>query len=447
MDKNCYVYTNQEYDVKAIYNLLYDKIDVFKGAKVVIKPNWVMGGHLVKKDDWDYVVTHPTVIEAVLDIVLEKLDGTGEILIVDNPMAMADFDELMRRTKIREIVSKKEIKGTKVKVYDLRSEQWFQLFGLYVRRKKLNGDPLGHVSINLKEKSEFCNKPSKNYYGADYDVEEVRKFHNNTDNIYVLSKTILSSDIFINLPKLKTHRFAGITVAMKNLVGTTAIKNSLPHHTVGSPENGGDAYPRSGAGNKVETGILKVLRKLLKPRNPIISYPLALFKYLYNMVFGKSYVGNTIRYGEWHGNDTIWRTLLDLNKIILYCNKDGNMQDTVQRKYYCVVDGILAGEGNGPLTPDKKECGVIMFGDNPVVIDTVAATIMGFNYKKIPSVRNAYSVAGWPLTNFNVEDILITSNNDAFNSKKISEIREKDTFNFRPHHGWVGKVELDYNEG
>ncbi len=129
-----------------------------------------------------------------------------------------------------------------IKSFDLREERWFYKGGIIVRRQKLPGDPNGYIRINLKDKSEFFNKKNMEYYGADYDMEETRKYHNEIDNIYVMSKTILSANVFINMPKLKTHKLGGVTISLKNLVGTCVIKNSIPHHTLGSPENGGDKF-------------------------------------------------------------------------------------------------------------------------------------------------------------------------------------------------------------
>ena len=55
--------------------------------------------------------------------------------------------------------------------------------------------------------------------------------------------------------------------------------------------------------------------------------------------------GEVVRNGSWHGNDTIWRAVVDLNKILLYADGEGVMRDTPQRRYYAIVDGVVAGEG------------------------------------------------------------------------------------------------------
>ena len=53
----------------------------------------------------------------------------------------------------------------------------------------------------------------------------------------------MKCDLFVNLPKLKTHKKTGITCSLKNFVGINGDKNWLPHHTEGVPANGGDEFP------------------------------------------------------------------------------------------------------------------------------------------------------------------------------------------------------------
>lgn len=43
-----------------------------------------------------------------------------------------------------------------------------------------------------------------------------------------------------------------------------------------------------------------------------------------------------------------------------------------------IVDGIVAMQGNGPISGDPVDVGVIVCGDDPVATDVVAASIMGF---------------------------------------------------------------------
>src|SRR5208283_2541819 len=53
---------------------------------------------------------------------------------------------------------------------------------------------------------------------------------------------VLDADLLINLAKMKTHEKAGLTGAMKNLVGVNGHKEFLPHHIKGSYFSGGDSY-------------------------------------------------------------------------------------------------------------------------------------------------------------------------------------------------------------
>lgn len=405
------------------------------GDRVVIKPNFVKESHIYKPLDWEYVITHTEVIRFVLNAVVEAMKGKGSVYVIDAPQTDSDYDEIIKRVKLEEIVEECQSKTTvSISFFDLREERWFYKQGIIVRKKKLKGDPLGYVEVNLKAESEFFGKGNKDYYGADYDMSETRRYHNDIDNIYIMSKTILSSDVFINLPKMKTHKLAGITCCLKNLVGTCVIKNSIPHHTIGSPENGGDKFEKETAKGKAESGLKATALKILRYKNPIINYPFILVKWVAGKVFGSPQT-ETIRNGMWHGNDTIWRATLDLNKILLYADSNGVMHNTPQRKYFAVVDGIIAGDGNGPMEPDPKPIGVLIAGSNPVAIDAVVGHIMGFNVNMIPTVSKAFQVKKYKLADFKMTDIRI------FDSLLVGEryIQNIDiNYRFRPHFGWRG---------
>ena len=61
--------------------------------------------------------------------------------------------------------------------------------------------------------------------------------------------------------------------------------------------------------------------------------------------------------------------MLDINKIIYYADKEGVLQDTVQRRFFSLGDMIIAGERNGPLSPSPKQCGCIVCSESPVAFD------------------------------------------------------------------------------
>src|SRR6185503_8972332 len=107
-------------------------------------------------------------------------------------------------------------------------------------------------------------------------------------------------------------------------------------------------------------------------------------------------------------------------------------------KYLAVVDGIVAGEGNGPMAPDPKPCGVILAGTHPVAIDCAAAELMGFDWRKLRLLKNSFNLREMSFVPFAPEDIEVVSNRKEW-SGKLSAM--EDTFQFRPHFGWVGAIE------
>ena len=75
-------------------------------------------------------------------------------------------------------------------------------------------------------------------------LPNTQNYHNEKEHKYVLNKIVLEADVIINIPKPKCHRLAGMTAALKNMVGVIYDKNSLPHRKIGSVEEGGDAYKK-----------------------------------------------------------------------------------------------------------------------------------------------------------------------------------------------------------
>jgi len=102
--------------------------------------------------------------------------------------------------------------------------------------------------------------------------------------------------------------------------------------------------------------------------------------------------------GSWYGNDTIWRMVYDLNRIVRYVGPEGgHLRDIPQRAYVTLVDGLVAGEGNGPLQPLPVELGVVIYGDDPFAVDWAMARLMGFEPSRIPilSHMKEFSDPSW----------------------------------------------------
>ena len=218
-----YLYTRVNYDKEVIKaHILNSGVlkTILSTDTVVVKPNFVQESR-VQDGDWEYVITHPIIITSVIELLTDILKNPGKIIIADAPMTGASFSKILNHMPIDEWKKYCLDREVSIEIIDLRDEEWKMASnGIILSRKKLPGDPSGNVIANLRnDNSEFFNKPvtKQLLYGADYDIKETNKAHNGVDNIYCVSRTVIDADVLINLPKLKTHRKAGITCCLKNL--------------------------------------------------------------------------------------------------------------------------------------------------------------------------------------------------------------------------------------
>jgi hypothetical protein len=337
--------------------------------------------------------------------------------------------------------------GIQVDIVDLREDEWRTEHDVIVSRRKLQGDPLGSTECDLGEFSEFVSHRSgpRGYFGADYDRMDTNRAHGGGHHRYKVSRTVMCSDVFINLPKLKTHKKAGITASLKNLVGINTYKNWLPHHTEGTPDEGGDQFPSRTMKTSAEGRAMEHVRRILSSHEELGPW-IAPLKSLGKFVFGDT--RQIVRNGSWYGNDTIWRMILDLNKVLLYANPDGTLRPNLsssRKPYITVVDAIISGEGNGPEAPDPKRSGLLIAGTNPVAVDAVCARVMDFDWEKIPSIRNAFGIDRYPLCNFQYSDVTVASASMNLDGP-LSTVALPDYGTFRPHFGWKGHIEADFTK-
>jgi uncharacterized protein (DUF362 family) len=59
------------------------------------------------------------------------------------------------------------------------------------------------------------------------------------------------------------------------------------------------------------------------------------------------------------------------------------------RPSYAIIDGIVGMEGNGPISGEPVESGVLVFADDPVAADTIGASLMGSDPEQIPYITEA----------------------------------------------------------
>jgi len=409
---------------------------------VVLKPNFVRDFRETQPGHGDCLITHGSIIRAALDYVYIALKGKGRIIVADAPQNDADFTAIRRIAGLDEVQEfYRRHAGFEIEVYDLRPEKARKVGGIIVGHEQLPGDPAGYVKVDLGACSMFTEVEHLCHllYGSEYDTSEIRRHHTGGAHEYLISKTVLEADCVINLPKLKTHKKTGLTVCLKNLVGINGNKNWLPHHREGTPSQGGDQFADDGMKHRIERKVMTGFRRvfpLLGPVQGILAKPC---KALGRRAFGDTNI-DTIRSGNWYGNDTTWRMVLDLNRILMYAGREGYLRDTPARRLFCIVDGIVGGEGNGPLDPTPKESGLVVAGVNPLAVELACTRLMGFDYTRLPLLCHAMeSTHPLPLVAFEYDQVDCTSDTQEFNRPLSSFDGVKAPF--RSHFGWQGHIE------
>lgn len=399
---------------------------IFPGHTVLLKPNLVK--HFSERGGVSGLITHGSLIRAVVDYVYIALKGKGRIVIADGPMDDGDFEGIAGLTGLYEIRRfYKEKVDFNIEIYDLRQERVIKKNEKIVQRIKLEGDPAGYTSVDLGKMSEF-KKGSLDYRsfrGAECKTDVMSAHHNEDKNEYLISNTFLNSDVVINLPKMKTHKRSGVTLALKNMVGITGDRNWLPHSSE-TPCCG-----KKKDSKKSLTGIFGLIKKVIGLARPLRD--------ILRQFVGVSEA--TIQAGNWYGNDIIWRTIIDLAHITSYADKDGVMQTDKQRKIFAIVDGIVAGEGDGPLNPSPKKCGVLIAGFNGFCVDAATSRVMGFDPMKIPKFKNISDENYLRLCGLDITDIQCVSNVEDWD-KRFFDIKGR-CMGFKPHYGWKGHIEVD----
>jgi len=143
------------------------------GKRVVIKPN------LVEYRPDRVINTDPRVVGAVIELC--KQEGAAEIVVAEGPGHWRNVQFLVRESGLGSVLDKHGVR---------------------------------FVDINHDEPVKVLN------------LGRLTKL----DHLY-MSRTVLSADVLISVPKLKTHHWAGVTLSMKNLFGT------LPGICYGWPKN------------------------------------------------------------------------------------------------------------------------------------------------------------------------------------------------------------------
>jgi uncharacterized protein (DUF362 family) len=373
-----------------------------RGARVLVKPNWVMHAN---QGPWgtEPLVTHPAVVRAVAEGALAA--GPARVTVGDAPLQSCDFARLVSLGGLDAWAARLAADDPRFAgLHDFRRTRTVMRRG--VREEQEDQVPLDHfVLFDLGRESllEPITGPRGAFRVTQYDPTQMVRTHAAGRHQYLVAREVIAADVIINLPKLKTHKKAGVTCALKNLIGINGNKEYLPHHRLGGSARGGDCYP---GGSRVKGALEYAYDRLNMTRSHARrrAWTLAT-RVLHRLAHA---AGDRLGVeGSWSGNDTIWRTCLDLNRILLYGRPDGTLADAPQRTVLNVVDAVIAGHGDGPLAPRPLPLGLLLAGSSSTAVDWVAAAALGYEPRRIPITREAFGRFRWPLAPFAPEDVTL----------------------------------------
>lgn len=413
------------------------------GNNVLIKPNLVL--HENRSGcGIDCLYTNPSLVAAMIDYIIIALKGKGKIVVGDAPLQECEFQTLIQQSGYDILINYYKKKGIDIELVDFRNIKTYEKDGLHFLQEE---EGMNGIEVKLDSNSTFADvseERMKNLRITNYDPRILQQHHHNKTHEYNVSKHVLDADVIINMPKPKTHRKAGVTISLKNLVGINTNKEYLPHHTLGSKEEGGDAYLHKSSLLKMANEVLDIRNKLVHDGEISLARK-AETLYSELILNGKKESNEKYWEGSWYGNDTIWRTTIDLNRILLYADKNGKMSNKKQRKLFIVGDMIVSGEKEGPLEPTPICPRTIIMGDDPLKFDRVVCSLMGFDYHDIPTLYNSELLdSDYPITDD--REVNIISNYENWNGKSMDEIREHYSLEFQPSSGWIVKLGNKYRD-
>ncbi len=237
-------------------------IDLSGAKTAVIKPNLVQA---MAPDSG--IVTHPVVIEAIINILRDY--GVRQITIAEAPALGIPASRSFAAAKYIELAQTKRV----------------QL-------------------VDLME----C---SRTHVHAGYGYENVPNVFEDSDLAHYFSghlsipNLILESDLYINVPKLKTHNRTTVTLAMKNQWGLLSFRDRQSYHRIGLHEPIAQIARAVKPNMTIVDGVVG-----LEGNGPILGEPVAVGA----MLVGKSMVETDIVGSALMGQDP--REVIHINKAV-----------------------------------------------------------------------------------------------------------------------------------
>ncbi len=402
------------------------------GDRVVLKPNWVLhenrGGYGVPE-----LVTHTAVLRAILRYLVRA--RPGDIVIGDAPLQGCDFDRLRGIMGIDALLDVPREAGIPARIVDFRRKVLLGHLGDPVVLTPRGDDEYVLYDLGADSLLEPITPEAGRYRVTMYPPDALDRTHRPGQHQYLVAREIVEADVVINVPKLKTHMKAGVTGALKNMVGMNGLKDYLPHHRKGGSDSGGDCYPG-------RSWLLATAEELLDVANATAIAPVrkALAKVVGALLRVRKATGRSASVeGAWHGNDTVWRMCLDLQRILHYGDRAGGLATVPQRRILHVTDAILAGDKEGPLQVAPVRLGVVSASTHAAAAEWVHAQLMGFDPTRVPLLVGSWALpAPWnfgPATPAAIEVVT-----DA-GERLAGTVPSDWIVDFEPPKGWIGHVE------
>jgi uncharacterized protein (DUF362 family) len=402
------------------------------GDRVVIKPNLVLHANQGSSGLLP-LVTNLSVVQSVVNEV-RKADPSY-FSVGDAPIQMCDWNKLMENTGLQRWAESMSSDSRFGGLKDYRRTICEIVDGVRIARENIRPAD-DYVLFNLGADSllEPITEGDGAFRVTSYDPRLLAKTHSPGNHQYLIARDVLEADVVINLPKLKTHKKAGISCALKNLVGINGNKEYLPHHRIGGSDKGGDCYPGH---DRTKRSLEWLFDRKNKSPSPLQARGIHFLER--QLQRGLRLKGDRIGVeGSWSGNNTVPRMTLDLNRILLYGRLDGSLSDSPQRRIVNVVDAVIAGQGEGPLANDELPLGMILAGPNQAAVDVVGARLLGYDPQKIASLVLAFDNYRWPITDFGFGDV--TEINADSNNGDAHVSRLHSVTGVRHPAGWMDAV-------
>ncbi len=417
------IYSDHDYliDTLSEFTRRWLSEENIEGKTVLLKPNWVR--HSIRETDEICLRTHESFLLAAVEVIL-RMDPDS-VIIGDAPIQGCDWSGIVNEffvDRINQLIRKYNIP---IKIVDFRRT----IFSPAQNSSRSEINAYDNYQIFDTGKDSFLesiSSASSNPFRVTcYNPDRLADSHGPGFHKYCITKELFEADIVISLPKIKTHQKVGITGAIKNLVGLNGDKDFLPHHRIGGTGRGGDCYPGR---NKLRYWSELALDSANR-RQGKKGY--RFWRKLSSFFWRLSFPGSVHQLAAgWYGNDTTWRMVLDINKIAVYGTQDCKISSKPQRVIYSLCDGIIAGQGDGPLTPVPLPLGIICFSSNSYLTDICMASLMGFDIRKVPLLIAAEKLVKNMKTDFIV-------NGDAVDLDEL----KKYAIETQPSPGWADYLE------